>query len=276
MLAAVAAVVLLAGCTADHPRASTTTVTTAVPPTTLGAVDTFHLRTPGVLVVGTEEMNPPWYIGGGPDTVTSGFEHDLAEALATDLQVPRVRFVQVPLVDLLSGEDCGCDLMLTQALVTEERAKAVDFTEPYLNVGEAALVRTSAPFASLVGARSLQWALPLRDTAAGDILRRVVQPLDPPQTVVNVDEGVRRLEAGEIDALMVDTPTALSLAAGDTSLTVVGQFHTDQQYAGVLPLGSPNTALVDDAIRAERARGTLDTLARIYFGTVPADVPLIQ
>jgi ABC-type amino acid transport substrate-binding protein len=42
-----------------------------------------------------------------------------------------------------------------------------------------------------------------------------------------------------------------------------------------LSLGSPNTALINDAIREMRSDGTIDLLLRAYFGILPATVPEI-
>ena len=58
--------------------------------------------------------------------------------------VPRSASCVTPLVTLLSGQDCRCDLMLSEVLVTDNRARHADLTEPYLTVDQAVLVRDQA------------------------------------------------------------------------------------------------------------------------------------
>ena len=66
-------VAFVAGCASDHTAAAPTTTaapttppsTTTAPPTTLPAGQAFHTNVPGVLTVGTESLEPPWYVGGG-------------------------------------------------------------------------------------------------------------------------------------------------------------------------------------------------------------------
>ena len=118
-------------------------------------------RVPGVLTVGTEQLAAPWYIGSTPDTVTSGFEYDVAKALASRLHVPAVRVVLRPLVTLLSGDDCGCDLMLSEVLVTDARARDADLTEPYLTVDQAVLVRQGVTMSTVDEGRAYRWGVAL-------------------------------------------------------------------------------------------------------------------
>ena len=73
--------------------------------------------------------------------------------------------------------------------------------------------------------------------------------------------------------MILPTPTALAEAAADPSLAVAGQLRTGELYAGVLTIGSPNTAALNDAIGNMRDDGTIALLLRQYFGVNPADVP---
>src|SRR5216110_80759 len=98
LVAALAALAALApGCSSAHgdaaPRTTTlaASTTTTAPPTTVPTDQAFRTKVPGVLTVGTETLQPPWYIGGAPDDITQGFEYDLAKALAARLRIPKVR-----------------------------------------------------------------------------------------------------------------------------------------------------------------------------------------
>ena len=54
-----------------------------------------------------------------------------------------------------------------------------------------------------------------------------------------------------------------------------GQLSGGVGLAAVLPKGSHNREIVDSAIRALQADGTVDSLVRRWLGTSESDVPLI-
>jgi ABC-type amino acid transport substrate-binding protein len=230
---------------------------------------------PGVLTVGTEALVPPWYVGSTPTTVTAGFEFDLAKALAARLGVPSVRVVITPLVTLLSGQDCACDLMLSEVLVTDNRARNADLTEPYLTVDQAVLVRTGESMTNVADGRSFRWGVALKNSAGLDVLQKRIKPVTAPEMLVDENDGIQRVADGRLDAMIMETPTALAAAASNPGLAVAGQLRTGELYAGALALGSPNTAALNDAIGNMRDDGTIALFLRQYFGMNPADVPEI-
>lgn len=230
---------------------------------------------PGVLTVGVEQLRSPWYNSTDPTTVTAGFEFDIAKALAARLRVSSVKVVTTPLVRLLSGEDCGCDLMLNEVVATDSRARRADLTEPYLTVDQAVLVRTGTVMPSVADGRAFRWGVAMSNSAGIDVLDKRIQPTTPPDVVVDEDTGIQAVADGRLDAMMLPTPTALEAAAENPALAVAGQLRTGELYAAVLALGSPNTAALNDAIRAMRDDGTIALFLRQYFGMNPADVPEI-
>jgi ABC-type amino acid transport substrate-binding protein len=284
---------ILGACTSGaSPAPQTTAATVTAPPapdpselavstsTTLPSPEAEpnqDIRTivPGVLTIGTEALTPPWYVGSTPASVTAGFEFDMAKAMAARLGIPSVQVIVTPLVTLLSGQDCKCDLMLSEALVTDNRARTADFTEPYLTVDQAVLVRSGVSMANVEQGRPLRWGVALKNSAGVDLLAKRVKPTTAPLTLVDESDGIQRVADGRLDAMIMDTPNALAAAAENPALAVAGQMRTGQLYAGVLALGSPNTAALNDAIGNMRDDGTIALFLRHYFGVNPADVPEI-
>jgi ABC-type amino acid transport substrate-binding protein len=75
---------------------------------------------------------------------------------------------------------------------------------------------------------------------------------------------------------MLDLPVALGLAMSDPKVFhVLGQLSGGEGLAAVLPKGSPNVQIVDSAIRALQADGTIGTLSARWLGTSLGNVPLI-
>jgi len=94
------------------------------------------------------------------------------------------------------------------------------------------------------------------------------------------DDAVAALQSGQVDAIVVDLPTAFYLAGAvlDDG-KVVGQFPDSSaggdQLAYVLPKGSPLTASVSDAIDALRADGTLEQLQTKWLADA-ANAPVLK
>ena len=76
---------------------------------------------------------------------------------------------------------------------------------------------------------------------------------------------------------MLDLPVALGLAHADPSrFHVLGQLDGGEDLAAALPNGSDNREIVDSAIRALEADGTIDALASHWLGGNQDNVPLIR
>ena len=74
---------------------------------------------------------------------------------------------------------------------------------------------------------------------------------------------------------MLDLPVALGLAHGNSRFHVLGQLDGEEDLAAALPNGSPNREIVDSAIRALQADGTIDDLVSRWLGKNVQGVPLI-
>ena len=276
-------------CSSASPAPTTTTPTTAAPPTTVAAdgsttttetpgVASSGLRTrkQGVLIVGTERLAPPWYIGPNADLVSGGFEYDVAAELARRLGVPAVKVVSTSLVLMMGGQDCKCDIMLSGITITDGRARTLDLSEPYLSADQGVLVRKGTPITTPAEMAALRWGLALHNATGLDLLQTRVKPTIEPDVVVNQDEAIQRLRSGHDDAVLLDAPEAIAIANANPGLAVAGQFKSGEQYSVALSLGSPNTAIMNDAMRDMRGDGTIDTLLRAYFGIDPAKLPALS
>jgi ABC-type amino acid transport substrate-binding protein len=84
------------------------------------------------------------------------------------------------------------------------------------------------------------------------------------------------LNAGQIDAVMLDTPIVLGAVEEKQvkDAEVVGQFKTGEVYGAVVGRDSKNLAAFNTAIKAMVADGTRDKLYQQYFAEQAA-VPVI-
>ncbi len=143
------------------------------------------------------------------DGKLQGVEADFAAQLGKDLGVD-VTLVELPWDQLIPALRKGqIDVIMSGMSITPERSKLVAFTQPYLQVGQMALIRRDD-------------SLRLRDEATmnlptttigvhggttGEAYVRHKLPRAKLKTYPSVDAGIAALRAKEIDFFIHDAPT---------------------------------------------------------------------
>ena len=237
------------------------------------AGSTFEPAKPGVLTVATAFLPAPGFWQGRPPR--SGIEAGLAAALARRLGLDRVDVVQVPFANLVAGRLGGADIALSQLTPTSKRERSLDFTTPYLTAPPGILARRSVQATDVKGLRKLRWVVS-RVSTLTPILMQKIRPSRAPIVVEDRADALEVLRSGRADALLLDLPVALGLARDEAGrFHVLGQLDGEEGLAAALPDGSKNDEIVDSAIRALTADGTISRLVKRWLGETEADVPLI-
>jgi polar amino acid transport system substrate-binding protein len=234
-----------------------------------GGGDTPELQgliTPGTLTVGTELPAPPFWIGDDYDSLTGGFEVDLTKEIGKRLGLNTVKYVEMPFSGLVAGQQCPCDINFSQVTRTEERDRVVDFTEPYFDSNQGVLARKGITVNSLADAKNLKWGAQLNTTAVSYI-SDTIQPATEAQIFDRTVDAFQALNAGQIDAVLLDTPIVLGAVDNNQvrNAEVVGQFKTGEVYAAVLNRGSPNLEAFNTVMRQLKSEGFVDQLFQKYF-----------
>jgi len=243
----------------------------ATKPTAAGS--SFVSHEPGVLTVATAFLPAPGFWEGNPPT--NGFEARLAQALAVKLGLRRVRVVQVPFADVVHGKLHGADIGLSQVTPTKDRDRFADFSTPYLTAPPGVLAIQRVDASDVHDLRQLRWVI-ARVSTLTPIVEGTIRPAHPPLVVEDRSNALAALRAGRADALLLDLPVALGLARSEPlRFHVLGQLSGGEGLSAVLPNGSSNLEIVDSAIRALQADGTIGRLTSRWLGTSFQDVPLI-
>ena len=234
-----------------------------------GGGEPLQLQNPvsqGVLTVGTELPAPPFWIGKDYDSLTGGFEVDLSKEIGKRLGLNTVKYVEMPFSGLVAGQQCPCDINFSQVTITEERDRVVDFTEPYFNANQGVLARKGVTVNSLADAKNLKWGAQLNTTGASYI-SDTIQPATEAQIFDRTVDAFQALNAGQIDAVLLDTPIVLgAVEEGQVrNAEVAGQFKTGEVYGGVVNRGSPNLETFNQVIRTLKSEGFIDGLFQKYF-----------
>jgi polar amino acid transport system substrate-binding protein len=239
-----------------------------------GALET---REDGALTLATSQpAYEPWMVGDDP-TNGEGFESAVAYAVAEELGYARedVSWVRVPFDAAVQPGPKDFDAALNQFSITPERRNAVDFSSPYYDVRQAVVTLESSPAAtadSLEGLRGVRLGAQVGTTSLRAV-EETISPESAPAVFGSNDDAKLALANGQVDAIVVDLPTAFYLTSAELDGGVIlGQLPAldaqPEQFGMVLDLGSPLTGCVSGAVDALREDGTLDRLEQQWLADV--------
>ncbi|MFE2728639.1 ABC transporter substrate-binding protein [Kitasatospora sp. NPDC059327] len=230
-------------------------------------------RTAGTLTVGTDKpAYDPWFTDDTPEN-GKGFESAVAYAVAERLGYPKekVTWVVAPFGKATTPGAKDFDFDINQVSISAERKQAVDFSSGYYDVRQAVIALKSSKAA---GARSVADLKGAKlgaqvGTTSLDVVTNTIRPTVQPAVFDSNDLAKAALKNGQIDALVVDLPTAFYITGAEvTDAQVVGQFEgaaQGEQFGLVLDKGSKLTGCVTRAVDALRADGTLAKLEKQWL-----------
>jgi polar amino acid transport system substrate-binding protein len=278
-------VALLLGACAPEPTNTSAPPTGALTPGQ-GACAPGQLKTlkPNTFTFGTDEpVYEPWFVNDDPAN-GQGFESAVAYAIGTKLgyQKSQVSWARVTFNAAIQPGPKTYDADLDEFSITADRRKAVDFSSPYYDVTQAVITVSGSPAAnarSLAALRAFKVGAQVGSTSY-DAATQVIKPSQQIAVYNSNDDAKQALTDGQIQALVVDLPTAFEITgAGEVKNSViVGQLPSPgkpEQFGAVLDKGSPLTPCVSSAVDALSANGTLDKLANQWLSRV-GNAPVLE
>jgi polar amino acid transport system substrate-binding protein len=233
-------------------------------------------QTAGTLTIGTD--NPaydPWFQDNKPSN-GKGFESAVAYAVAKQLGYPtdKVAWTTVPFNNAITPGVKKFDFDINQVSISDERRQAVDFSSGYYDVRQAVVTLKDSKYAGATTVAALKGAKigAQVGTTGLTVVQKTVKPTQQPSVFDTTDLASAALKNKQIDAIVVDLPTAFYITSVQVpDAKVVGQFPADaatgsaEQFGLVLTKGSPLTTCVSQAVDALRADGTLARLAKQWL-----------
>jgi polar amino acid transport system substrate-binding protein len=229
----------------------------------------------GVLTVATGEPAFPPYVIDDDPTTGEGFEAAVAYAVAEQLGFAHddVTWVRTTFDGAIQPGPKDFDFNLQQFSITEEREQVVSFSVPYYTSTQAIVANEGSP---AVGAATLPDLQGLRlGVAAGTtslaLIEDVIQPESEPQVFNTNADAVQALSTQQVDALVVDLPTALFLAAVEIDGgVVVGQFPPIDAAPGadwglLFEKDNPLVECADYALLRLRESGELEEITTTWM-----------
>ena len=209
-----ASVVALAGCTSSSTAAAPAAQTNQ-------ANQTSHLQQVikrGVLNVGVLPDYPP-YSSQEANGDLVGYEPDIAKKLADALGV-KLKMVNTDGTSRKPVLDSNrVDVDIDAFTATDERAKAVEFTIPYVASGALPLFRKDSPMKSMADLKGKKVSV-----ARGSTNDTLMTKQFPDTTVVRFDtiaDAIQAVKSKKVDAVMEGFATVSKAVAADPSLAAL-------------------------------------------------------
>jgi len=229
----------------------------------------------GTLTIGTG--NPafsPWVENDAPES-GEGFEAAVAYAVATQLgfSPENVSWVRTSFDEAIQPGAKNFDFNLQQYSITDERKQTVSFSDPYYTTNQAIVGYADSVAASATTVAELQGLKfgVQSGTTSLEFLNTVVMPTNEPYVYDDNAAAKAALEAKQIDAIVVDLPTAFYISAVEIEGTkVIGQFPAGEgtvadQFGLVFDLDNPLVECVNVALAALKESGELATIEQTWL-----------
>ena len=207
---------------------------------------------------------------GGQVTKFGGFDIDLAREMARELGVDFVP-VNTRWTSIIPSLTLGrCDVIVSGMSVTEARREKVDFSEPYMQVGQTVLL--NAGLADRIGSyadlNAPGFKVASKPGTTGEAAVRRFLPEADYRPYESEREAAAAVAAGEVDALVYDRPfnaTFLALRGGE-GLVFLDRPFTEEAIAFAIRKDDPDfLAWLNGFLAQIRADGRYDRLHRKWF-----------
>jgi polar amino acid transport system substrate-binding protein len=226
----------------------------------------------GVLTVATDKPAYPPYFEDDDPANGEGFESAVAYAIADHLGYPKakVKWTVEPFNNSFAPGPKDFDFDVNQISITPPREKAVDFSGPYYTANQAVVALKDSDAAKATSLEDLQGAnLGVQiGTTSLEAAEAEIEPSSRPEVFNNSNDVVQALKNGQIDAVVVDLPTALYLTAVQVpEAAVVGQFSAPggDQWGALLEKDSELTGCVSQAVEALEDSGELERITQRWM-----------
>jgi polar amino acid transport system substrate-binding protein len=236
--------------------------------------DTLDTVSAGKLTIGTDKPAYPPYFEDNDPSNGKGFESATAYAIADQLgfSQDQVEWTVVPFNSSYAPGPKDFDFDINQISITPKRAQQVDFSSPYYTADQAVVTLKDSDYADATTLEELKGAKfgVQIGTTSLDAVNETIQPDDDPSVFQNSNDVVSALKQGQVDAVVVDTPTARYLTAVQVpDGTIVGEFPAPggDEWGALLAKDSSLTACVSAAVDELKSSGELDQIQQEWINS---------
>ena len=231
-----------------------------------------HLAKAGQLTTCTHLPYPPFQ--SVVDGKVQGFDVSLIDLVAKDLGVKQ-QIVDTPFENFKTGAFLNsgqCDLAAAGMTITPERAKNVDFSDPYFEATQAVLVAKNSGITSLDGAKGKKLGAQAQTTGEDFAKKKGLDPV----SFASSDAVLNGLRTGQVQAVVIDYPVVqgwLKDKANADKFKVVDNLKTGEQYGFTVKKGNkPLLKAINKALKDAKADGTYEKIYEKWIGPYDSSV----
>lgn len=227
---------------------------------------------PGTLTIATGDPAYAPYVQDNKPESGKGYEAAVAYAVAEKMGFDKahVTWTRTTFDAAIAPGSKDYDLNIQQFSITPERRQAVDFTPSYYNSTQSLVVRSNSSYASATSLAQIKDAKigAMVGSTSYEMAHKLIKPdID---TFNDDVASSQALDANQIDALVVDTPSAVTMVdSGQVkNAKILGQIKGSQDPEGmgiVLPKDSKLTPAASKAVTALKKDGSLDKLQKQWL-----------
>jgi polar amino acid transport system substrate-binding protein len=236
----------------------------------------------GVLTIATDKpAYPPYFENDEPENA-EGFESAVGYAIGKQLGYPegKVEWTVEPFDSSYAPGPKNFDFDLNEISITPTREKAVDFSAPYYSANQAVVALEDSEAAkakSLAELKDTKIGVQINTTSLSTVDEEI-EPSSKPEVFNSSGDVVTALKNGQVEAVVVDLPTALYLTAAQVeNATIVGQFGKaeGEEWGALLAKESSLTSCVSGAIEALDKSGELEKITQRWMSQA-AEAPQLH
>ncbi len=221
-----------------------------------------ELVKPGVFTVGSDTTWPPMEYVEGDQIV--GFDVDLTKAIAEKLGL-ELDYQSTPWDGIIPALVAHkFDMVISSMTITDERKKEVNFSDPYFNTGQAAVVKEGSDIDAIEKMDGKTVGIQIGTTA--ELVVKDIKGLTT-KTYDDILMAFEDLKAGRIDAVMADSYLGYSYAKKNEGYIVGFVAETGEKLGMAFAKESPNLlTAVNGALKTLIEDGTYNSIYKTWFG----------
>lgn len=220
-----------------------------------------------VLRVGSDTTYPPMETVDPTTGQIVGFDVDLVNAICSKINC-KAEFVTTAWDGIFGAlQQGGFDLVASGVSITDERKQTMDFTEPYLIVSQAVLIRVADEGLTIEDFKKKGFKLAAQTATTNATLAEELLGRDNVALYDTFTGAVVALKNGDVRGVIIDGTSAVAYEKEFAGELVVGIKGLKSDPLGlVFKKGDPRRDAFNEGLKAIKADGTVDKLVAKYWG----------
>ncbi|WGW11241.1 basic amino acid ABC transporter substrate-binding protein [Saxibacter everestensis] len=235
-----------------------------------GTADGIEVVNEGKLTTCTHLSYKPFQYEEGGEVV--GFDVDLVDLVAKDLGVEQ-EIENTPFETITTGAAFNneqCDVAAAGMTITDERAKVIDFADPYFKANQSVLAKGDSGIKSEADLAGKKLAAQTGTTG----LQYAEEKIKDAEVITYEDLplSLQAIQNGDVDAVINDNGVLYDFAKENTDYTVGFDIETGESYGIAVKKG--NTELkerINEVLKTAKEDGRYAEIYKKWFNTEPPE-----